>query len=141
MAQALVDFRMPRSWRGKVEVSSAGTAAVDRMPPAPKAVAVLAERGIDLSRHRSRGITAEMIKDSDLVIAMQEAHREEILALAPGSETKVIVFGELEPGRDDPEVVDPIGGDEKTYRGTREELERLVALLIDYLIEKFELSR
>jgi protein-tyrosine-phosphatase len=140
MAEAIMRSRMPRSWLAAVEVSSAGTASRDGMPAAPGAVAVLAERGIDLSRHRAQSLTAEMIEASDIIVVMENAHRDEIEELAPGAAQRVIIFGELEPGRGDPEVADPIGGDEGVYRGTRDELERLVGLLIDYLEVEFGLS-
>ena len=141
MAQAILAARMPRSWHDAVEVSSAGTAAWDGMRAVPQAVSALADVGIELAHHRARNLTPEMIEDSDLVVAMKNAHREEILELSPASGGKVIALGELEPGRGDPDIADPIGGDSGVYRRTREELEHLVAVLIDYLAEKFELGK
>ncbi len=141
MAQAVTAARMPRAWRDRVILSSAGTAAFGGVGAAPNAVKVLAEEGIDLTRHRSRSLTLGMIEDADLVVAMTQAHRAEILEMAPGAEAKVIVLGELDRGRPDTDIADPIGGDEGAYRRSFEEIERLSALLIDYLAEKFGLSR
>lgn len=141
MAQALTVVRMPLSWRGAVRVLSAGTAAFGGMPASSNAVRVLAEIGVDLSSHRSRLLTPKMIEDADLVVAMTREHRNGILEMAPRAQRKVIVLGELDPARDDPDVVDPMGGDEETYRRARREMERLVDLLIDYVVEQFGLRR
>ncbi len=141
MAQALTIARMPLAWRGAVRVLSAGTAASGGMSASSNAVGVLAEIGVDLSSHRSRLLTSKMIEDADLVVAMTGEHRSEILEMAPRAEGKVIVLGEVDPERGDPDIVDPMGGDEETYRRARREIERLVDLLIAYLAEKFELMR
>jgi protein-tyrosine-phosphatase len=141
MAQALLTARMPRSWRGRVAVSSAGTAAPEGVPASSNAVKALAEIGPAPFAHAARLLTAKMIDDSDLVVAMKRAHRDVILTMAPGAGDKVIVMGEVERGRDDPDVADPIGGDEEVYRRTRDEIDRLVGLLIDYLARRFELNK
>lgn len=113
--------------------ASAGTAAYDGMRAAENAVLVLKEIGIDISGHRARLLTSEMVSNSALVVAMARRHREDILRIAPGSEDKVIVLGELDPDRESPDVEDPIGGDEAVYRRTREEIAGLVSLLFDHL--------
>jgi len=52
-----------------------------------------------------------------------------------------IILGELEEGRKTPDIDDPIGGDRTVYERTRDEIDRLTALLIEYLIDKFGLKR
>lgn len=140
IAEALAAARLPQIARGKFALSSAGTAAFDGMRAAANAVKVLAEIGIDLSAHRARLLTKEMVDEADLVVVMAEAHREEILDLAPGSAGKVILLGELDNARESPDISDPIGGDEEVYRKTRDEIGSLVARLIDYLSEIFRVS-
>lgn len=140
MAEAVMAARMPRGWHGLVEVSSAGTAAWEGARAARTAVSVLSRAGIDLSSHRARRVTPDIVERSDLVIAMEEAHREEMVGLVPGSRGRIVVFGELDPSRGCPDVPDPIGGDEDVYRRTFEEIGLLVALLISYVSEKYELA-
>ncbi len=140
MAGALLEARMPEAWRGAVEVSSAGTAASDGMKAASNAIRVLAQIGINLHDHRSRYLTRRMIEEADLIIALAGGHRDEILDLVPEARKKVIVLGELDHARESPDIEDPIGRDEEAYRSTREEIERLTALLISYLADRFEVA-
>ena len=42
-------------------------------PSPPEAVAIAAERGVDLSGHRSQVVTAEILRDADLVLVMNRA--------------------------------------------------------------------
>jgi protein-tyrosine-phosphatase len=141
MAEAITAARMPLPWRRVIATTSAGTAARDGMPAAPHAAGVLAEIGIDLSRHVTRSLAREMVEEADLVIAMTGEHREEILRIAPGSQGKVIVFGELDSRRANPDISDPIGGDAASYRETRDDIQGLVLRLIDYLADIFRLTK
>jgi protein-tyrosine-phosphatase len=131
MARGIAADRLPERRRGEVAFSSAGTAAYDGMRAAENAVLVLKEIGIDISGHRARLLTGEMVESSALVVAMARRHREEILRIAPGSGEKVIVLGDLDPKRGSPDIEDPIGGDEAVYRRTRDEIAALVLLLFD----------
>jgi len=53
---------------GKVVVISAGTEPGDRV--APKAVEVMAEKGIDISGQHPKLLTAEMVEMADICISM-----------------------------------------------------------------------
>lgn len=140
MAMAIAERRMPKPWRGRVAFASAGTAAREGSRAAPNAVLALGEIGIDLSDHRAALLTREMIEETDLVVAMTEDHRSEILALAPGSDGKVIILGELDGTRADPDIDDPIGGGEEVYRRARDEIAALIERLFSYLADIFKLA-
>src|SRR5438270_740438 len=52
-------------------------------PASAEGVQVLAERGIDLSEHRSRILDAGLVNGADLVIAMAKEHVLEAVLAAP----------------------------------------------------------
>ncbi len=133
MARGIAAARLPGRGRGEVAFSSAGTAAYDGMRAAENAVLVLKEIGIDISGHRARLLTPEMVKDSALVVAMARRHKEEILRIVPGSAGKVIVLGDLDSKGENPDIDDPVGGDEAVYRRTRDRIAELVSLLLEDL--------
>ena len=141
MAAGIAAARVSEAWRRLMSFSSAGTSAFEGMKAASNAVRVLAETGIDISGHRARMLTREMVDEADLVVVMTDEHRAEVLELAQGSLEKVIVLGELDSSRKNPDVADPIGGDEDDYRRTRDEISRLVPLLFDRLAEIFEIAK
>lgn len=97
-----------------IEVTSAGTAGIDGMPATAEAVEVMAERGIDISRHTSSGLTREMAEAADLVFAMAEHHIAGILAVAPGVRTKTYLLSEFADGTQ-VDVPDPIGAPKNEY--------------------------
>jgi len=141
MAAGIAAARVSDSWRSLIVFSSAGTAAFEGMRAASNAIRVLAEAGVDISRHRARMLTREMVDEADLVVAMTDEHRAEVLDLAPGSFEKVMVLGELDSARKSFDIADPIGGDEDDYRRTRDEIAGFVARLIDYLAEIFGIAK
>jgi protein-tyrosine-phosphatase len=140
MAEAITAARLRKSGLGKLAVSSAGTSAFEGMQAASNAVKVLGEIGIDLSGHRARLLTREMVDEADLIVVMTEAHRSEVLDLAPGSAGKVIVLGELDSSKASRDIADPMGGGEDAYRRTRDEIQELIPRLIEYLIEVFSIK-
>ena len=65
--------------RGVVEgwtVESAGTLATDGLPISRLAQEMMTERAIDVSAHRSRQVTQEILERSDLVLTMEEGQWE-----------------------------------------------------------------
>lgn len=95
---------------------SAGTFAAPGHPATAEAVRACAEQGIDLSRHRSRPLSREILAGSDLILVMEEAHRREVLSLDPQAASRVHLLGEFAGVEGDPEVADPIGGSLDDYR-------------------------
>ncbi len=59
------------------------------------AVAVMRDRGIDNSQHESRQMTATMIRDADLVIAMARDHVREAVLLVPDAFPRVYTLKEF----------------------------------------------
>jgi protein-tyrosine phosphatase len=66
--KAMLDPRSP------IRVSSAGTVALPQAMH-PDVRAYLVQRGVDPSPHQQRKVSAELLRASDLVIAMSTAHQ------------------------------------------------------------------
>ncbi len=91
MAEALLRERFVARARGTVE--SAGITALVGRPADPLAVDLLAERGIDVSGHRARQLTPEMIASADLVLVMEAAQQQEIERLSKAARGRVHRLG------------------------------------------------
>ncbi|MCZ7662788.1 MAG: hypothetical protein M5U22_07550 [Thermoleophilia bacterium] len=63
--------------------------------PMPCVILHMQKRGIDVSEHRSRALTAEMVTETGLIIAMGESHRRRILGAFPETRGKVFSLAEL----------------------------------------------
>lgn len=68
-----------------VQVSSAGTGALDGRPIEPGSVALLEARGIDVSRFAARQLQAEMVEAADLVLTATREHRRLVVQEAPSA--------------------------------------------------------
>lgn len=132
----LAEALLVRALQGRgvegVAVTSAGTGAWDGAPASEGAYLVGLERGLDLSGHRARLLTRELVDQADLILTMARHHRARVDEL--GGEGRVFVLGEY-GGRegDEAEVSDPFGGDLDIYRDTCAELEALVAAVAERL--------
>jgi len=114
----------------EVEVSSAGTSAWDGAPASDGALLVGMERGLDLSPHRARTLTRELVRDADLVLAMGPHHLERIEAIG-GDGRSYLVTDFASRGASARPVNDPIGGELDVYRATADELEQEVRRVFD----------
>jgi len=134
MAEALLRHHLPPDtpWR----VASAGTAAFDGDAPSEGAVEALAEEEVTLSNHRSRHLTAQLVQDAQIIVAMTRNHRDEILECFPEARQKVFLLKSFDPqSGDDKDVPDPIGCTLATYRRCRDSIAAAIPRLVEFLGE------
>ena len=99
-------------------VGSAGTDAPVGSPAALNAVEVMREAGLDLTRHRAQQLTSAMLEVSDLVLVMDDYHRQRVVELSPdaaGRTRLLLSYVDSNEG-----VEDPIGFSVECYRQTRD---------------------
>lgn len=109
-----------------IEIESVGVSAWEGQRASEGALAAMRRRGLDISTHRSRRLTATQVQNSDLVLVMTSGHRQEVLAAVPSASDKVRLLGEKP-------VPDPIGGEEEEYEAVARELETMVARVMEGL--------
>jgi protein-tyrosine phosphatase len=103
-----------------VSVLSAGSFALPGARATPAAVEALKTSGADLSRHRSRPLTVELIHQADVIYTMGRSHAQAVSALVPSAAQKVVT---LDPQGD---IDDPIGGDVALYQTLAGQLQALI---------------
>ena len=130
MAEAIA--RSVASERGlpDIEVASAGTAAWDGAPASDGSLLVGMERQCDLSGHRARLLTRELVDSSDLILVMSPHHLERVEALG-GRGKAHLLTSYASHGSSSRAVGDPFGGDLSVYRDTYDELEREIRRALD----------
>ena len=102
-----------------ISVLSAGSYAMPGARAATPAIEAL--RGVsDLTRHRSRPLTVELIHQADVIFTMSRNHNAAVTALVPSAAEKTTT---LDPAGD---IDDPIGGDTALYQKLADELRVLV---------------
>jgi protein-tyrosine phosphatase len=101
-----------------VRVISAGAFAGPGAPATAEAIDALQRFGADISKHRSRSLTPDLIHEADVIYCMTHAHRDAVLAMVPAAEGKTFL---LDPNG---EIEDPIGSDLTAYQRTAEVIRR-----------------
>lgn len=95
-----------------------------------KAIVAMEQMNIDISKHVSTQLTTDDINESDLVLAMTNAHKMAILSVMPDAKDKVFTIGEYADGGD---VTDPYGGDETVYKACADELYEYIERIVEKL--------
>jgi protein-tyrosine phosphatase len=101
-------------------VASAGAYAQPGARATPQAADAVKALGADLSSHRSRQLTPELIHQADVIFTMGRGHALAAMSMSPSAQHKVAT---LDPAGD---IDDPIGGSEQLYRQLAGELQRLI---------------
>jgi protein-tyrosine-phosphatase len=60
--------------------------------------------GIDVSEYRSRGTTAKMMREADLIVAMGESHKKVVLRTYPTATGKIKTLAELSHSFEFPDI-------------------------------------
>jgi RpiB/LacA/LacB family sugar-phosphate isomerase len=133
MAEAL--FRHATKGRNEYRAISAGLGAVDGQPPSAYSVQAMRELGVDIGRQRSHMLTAEMVRDADLILGMTHSHVDTITLLYPQAAEKTFLLREFDQTLDpfEKDISDPIGGSYDVYRHCRDQIEQGIASLLRYL--------
>jgi protein-tyrosine phosphatase len=103
-------------WKERLEakgirVESAGLGAVVGKPAHPIAQELMRERGLDISAHRGRQLTPELVAGAELILVMNDEQRrgvEQMAPLARGRVQRIGRFGNFD-------VPDPMGSPREKF--------------------------
>jgi protein-tyrosine-phosphatase len=126
MAEALMRKKLYELGRNDIEVYSAGIMATKNLPPTIETVKVMKEADVDVSEFRTKNLTDEMIKKTDLILTMEPMQKDVVLKKAPEAAPKTFLLKEyLNPSKILPKgfsIRDPIGKPVEDYKVTRDEI-------------------
>lgn len=105
---------------GLTAAESAGILAIPGDPATPHAITAAAGYGADISAHRARPVTAELLASCDLVLCMTPSHLTALRAQFPDYASKYRLL-------DAHSIPDPYGGDLACYRRTAAAIDAAIA--------------
>ena len=103
-----------------INIISAGSFAMPGARATPQAVEAVKDLGGDLTKHRSRPLTVELIHEADVIFTMSRNHAATVAALVPSAAEKTMT---LDPSGD---IEDPIGGDLSLYQQLAVQMRQLL---------------
>lgn len=95
MAERLLQAGFDAVAPGEFEVASAGTGALVGSGIEPHVAGFVNVFGGDSSNFASRQLTADILQDQDLVLALSRGHRSRIMELSPGMLRRTFTLREL----------------------------------------------
>ena len=123
---------------GRFSAISAGIAALSGQPASINSLKVLeADWGIDLSCHRSKGLSPGRVRDAFLILTMTRSHKAALLSAFPELGSKVFTLKEYAGATGDIDVKDPYGMPAETYRKCAKEIKDAVDKLVEKLKEYY----
>ena len=121
LAEAIARKAAEERGQDSFVITSAGTSTWEGSPASDASILVGLEQGLDLSRHRSRQLSRDLVAENDLILAMGPHHLDRVEAL--GGEGKSFLLTQYASGgSSNSPIADPFGGDLDAYRATAEEL-------------------
>ncbi|MBU1356337.1 MAG: threonylcarbamoyl-AMP synthase [Candidatus Edwardsbacteria bacterium] len=129
MAEGYLRHILPKIWKDRVVVRSCGTGAMPGMPAMGNSQQAAAQNGFDISQHQSSACTKDRVRQSDLIIALEEKHRQDVKKLAPENEVNL-----LSPDG----VPDPIGGTLGDYLKTLDLIKAEMPDVLELIKEKLD---
>lgn len=134
LAAEYLRARAVHSGLSHVVVDSAGLLGIEGASAAPFSIEVGKEAGLDLTRHRSRGITTTDMRTSDLVLGMTLTQLETLERRYPAAAQRRLLLrafeGSPHPRGGAPELADPVAGPIEGYR----EAFAVIRTCIDHLV-------
>ena len=119
-----------------IDVSRAGTGAPNGAPASDGSMLVGVERNLDLSPHRSRTLTEQIVREASLVLAMSPHHVQRAVQL--GGAGKSYLLAEYATGTADGRgISDPFGAGLDAYRRMADDMEALIPLVIERVAREF----
>ena len=77
-------------------------------------------KGLDLSEHRSKAVTENLLNDYELILCMEQGHKRSLQRNFPTSADKIYLLSEMVSA--DREIEDPIGLSDSMYRSTADKI-------------------
>jgi protein-tyrosine phosphatase len=97
---------------------------------------LLKKEGVDESKHVSTPVTGELVKGSDLILAMEKTHLADIISLYPSAKNKTFLFKDYAGVLRDGEISDPMGQPDGVYVSCAEEIKKCEIGLFKKLFKK-----
>lgn len=102
--------------KDNINISSGGFYAGTATSASQETLTVLAENGIDASKHIPNTLMPEDFAEADLIFAMSDYQKDQILSLNPELESRIMILPSFAENNEFNDLVNPYGPDLEIYR-------------------------
>jgi len=136
VAAALLRDRLQKRGLTDWVVRSAGTWAQENIGASRHSVALLAERGLDISNHQAAMVNRQLLKEADLVLCMEAGHAEALRVEFPAAADRIFLISEMVGKKYG--ISDPYGRSRSSYEAMVTELVNITDAGLDDIIARAE---
>jgi L-threonylcarbamoyladenylate synthase len=110
------------------KVLSAGIMDMNGAPASTEAIAACEAMDINITAHKSKALSPQLIRESDYIFAMEQVHYNYIAAMCPDAENKCMLLAE------DQNIADPISQGQQFFNKCAELIENAIKRRIDEIV-------
>lgn len=137
LVAALIQHRLVEDGLGsEIHVESAGVHALTGAEIDPIVLRLLHDLGIEPAEHRATPVVESALVSADLVLVMEEAHRQALFYRLPAALPKIFMLSEVAGRYED--IRDPHGRDLAVYQATLDHVTELLAAGWPTLLQKLK---
>lgn len=135
MAEALLRAALQKVGGGleKLKVVSLGLAATSGNGASLHSIKAMQRIGLDLQRHRSRGITQADVDSSYVIFGMTESHLDALRQRFHRLPKHVMLLRDVLPEAEIRAVPDPFGGSYRDYEECRDSMIEAIPGIVEFL--------
>ena len=122
-----------------IHVESAGVHARAGAAIDPVVLEILRAMSIQPAEHRATPVVEAALVSADLVLVMEEAHRQALFYRLPAALPKIFMLSEMAGRYED--VRDPFGQDMQTYQATLDHVTELLEIGWPVIIQKLKSTK
>ncbi|MEO0076140.1 MAG: low molecular weight protein arginine phosphatase [candidate division WOR-3 bacterium] len=116
---------LSKNSRIKIVSYSCGTNTTEGQTPSPFAIKAVAKYDVDIRHHLSAPISKSRIKMADLILTMEQKHKEKVIELVPEAKERTFLLSEYATGKLE-EISDPFQKSYDDYRKVAGQLYKLL---------------
>lgn len=137
MAEGLFkDMINKKGLQDKIEVVSAGVYAASGASASPQAIEAMKKQSVDISNHRARQLTKDIIDKANLILTMTESHKRAVISLNKDAADKTFTLTEYayEDKGKHKDIMDPFGAPVEEYERCSMEIKDALMNIIEKLV-------
>ena len=123
-------------------IQSAGVGAQNDLPPSENSVRAMHDIDIDITGQVSQMVTAELVKESHMIIGMTQGHSDMINLMFPEASEKTFILREFDQSIpvSERDISDPIGGSYEVYLDCRDQIKEGIISLLNSIKQNKEMA-
>ena len=123
-------------------IQSAGVGAQNDLPPSENSVRAMHAIDIDITGQLSQMVTAELVKEANMIIGMTQGHSDMINLMFPEVSEKTFILNEFDQSIpvSERDISDPIGGSYEVYSDCRDQIKEGIISLLNSIKQNKEMA-